>query len=155
VEFSNGRSDWLPLWDVKDGNPIKLAKYAITSQIDHESTFQWGVPLIMQKRDLMINKVKKKYWRTTHKYGIRIPKTVAESLQFDKENGKNYWEIAIQKEMTKELISYYPISGATPDQVTRSNQVDQLWGHQEINATSYLMLKWILRGKLGLSRGAT
>ncbi len=79
----------------------------------------------------MINKVKKKYWRTTHKFGISVPKTIAVALQLDKENGNTYWADAIQKEMSKARVSYKPIDGCTPEQV-RSNKVDELWEHQEI-----------------------
>jgi hypothetical protein len=49
--------------------------------------------------------VKKKYWRTTHKYGIQVPKTVKEALQFDRENGNTYWADAIKKEMSKAQVS--------------------------------------------------
>ena len=79
----------------------------------------------------MINKVKKKYWRTTHKYGIRVPKTIKEALQLDKEDGNTYWADAIKKEMSKAQVSYVPIDGATPEQV-RANQVAELRGYQEI-----------------------
>ena len=85
----------------------------------------------MQKRHRMINKIKKKYWRTTHKYGIWIPKSVNEALQIDKENGNSYWGDAIRKEMSKAQVSYQVVDGTTPEQVW-SNQVDALQGYQEI-----------------------
>jgi hypothetical protein len=66
-----------------------------------------------------------------HKFGIRIPKTVAEALQLDKENGNTYWADAITKEMSKAEVAYVPIEGVTPKEV-RSNRVDQLPGFQEI-----------------------
>jgi hypothetical protein len=47
VEFSDGSTDWLPLRDVKESNPIDLAEYAIASHIDHEPAFKWWVPLVM------------------------------------------------------------------------------------------------------------
>ncbi len=75
----------------------------------------------------MVNKVKKKYWRTTHKFGIRIPKSVAEALCFDAENGNTYWSNAIKKEMGKTKVSYVPVDNATPESV-RANKVDKLRG---------------------------
>jgi hypothetical protein len=131
VEFSDGTTDWLPLRDVKESNPIDLAEYAIASKIDHEPAFKWWVPLVLRKRHRMINKIKKKYWRTTHKYGVRVPKTVKEALQIDKENNNTLWADAIKKEMSKAQVSYVPIDGATPEQV-RANQVAELRGFQEI-----------------------
>ena len=105
VEFSDGTTDWLPLRDVKESNPIELAEYAVGCKIDHEPAFKWWVPLVLRKRHQMINKVKKKYWRTTHKYGIQVPKTVKEALQFDRENDNTYWADAIKKEMSKAQVS--------------------------------------------------
>ncbi len=90
---------WLPIKDVKESNPIKLAEYAVLSRIDEEPAFKWCVSLVMHKQNQMVNKVKKKYWRTTHKFGIRIPKSVAEALCFSAENGNTYWSNAIKKEM--------------------------------------------------------
>ncbi len=43
--------------------------------------------------------MKSKYWQRTHKYGIRIPKTVQEALAIDKQNGNTLWWDAICKEM--------------------------------------------------------
>ena len=131
VEFSDGTSDWLPLRDVKESNPIELAEYAIASCIDQEPAFLWWVPLVIRKRNRMVNKVKKKYWRTTHKFGIRLPKTVAEALRFDKENGNTYWADAMSKEMGKAKVSFNPMDGCTPEQV-RANKIDELRGFQEI-----------------------
>ena len=131
VEFTDGSTAWLPLKDVKESNPIELAEYAIQNRIDDEPAFKWWVSLVIRKRNRMVNKVKKKYWRTTHKFGIRIPKTVAKALQLDKENGNTYWSDAISKEMSKAKVSYVPIDGVTPEDV-RSNKVDQLRGFQEI-----------------------
>jgi hypothetical protein len=48
----------------------------------------------------MICKVKSKYWRTTHKFGIRLPKTVEEAYRIDRETGPDFWRKAIKKEMS-------------------------------------------------------
>lgn len=108
-----------------------MAEYAIANRIDDEPAFKWWVPLVFRKRDRMINKVKKKFWRTTHKFGICIPKTVTEALQIDEENGNHLWADAIAKEMGKAKVAYVPVDGISPEDV-RSNKCDQLRGHQEI-----------------------
>ena len=36
----------------------------------------------------------------THKFGIKVPKTVKEAVALDKENGNDLWCKAIQKEMS-------------------------------------------------------
>lgn len=43
---------------------------------------------------------------TTHKYGIRVPKTVEEAYQLDEDNGNTYWRDAIKKEMTNVSIAF-------------------------------------------------
>ncbi len=80
VEFTVGTMAWLPLKDVNESNPIELVEYAILNCIDDKPTFKWWVPLVIRKQNRMINKVKKKYWRTTHKFGIRLPKSVAKAF---------------------------------------------------------------------------
>ena len=86
---------------------------------------------MIRKRNRMVNKVKGKYWQTTHKFGILIPKSVAKAFQIDKENGNTYWADAIAKEMSKAKVAYVPIEGVTLEEV-RANKVNQLCGFQEI-----------------------
>ena len=40
-----------------------------------------------------------KYWQKTHKYGVKIPISVKEAMQIDKENGNTKWWDAIVQEM--------------------------------------------------------
>lgn len=54
----------------------------------------------------MISKVKSNYWRTTHKFGIRVPKTVEEALRFDEEDGTTFWRDAIEKEMKNVRVAF-------------------------------------------------
>ncbi len=72
-----------------------MAEYAVNNRIADEPAFSWWVRQVLRKRDRVIAKVKSRYWRTTHKYGVRIPKSVEEALRFDKMNGDNHWEKAI------------------------------------------------------------
>ena len=57
------------------------------------------MPYTIRKRNRIIAKVKSKYWVRTHKFGIKIPKNVAEARAFDAENGNTLWWDAICKEM--------------------------------------------------------
>ena len=110
---------------------MQLADYAVKNKIDDEPAFHWWVPYTLRKRNRIIKKVKAKYWRTTHKFGIRLPKSVEEALRIDEENGNTLWRDAIEKEMRKAKVSYSAILDATPQDV-RSNKCDALRGHQEI-----------------------
>ena len=66
-----------------------------------EPTFAWWVKTVLRRRNRIISKVNKKYWRTTRKYGVRVPKFVQEALQLDEINGNTLWRDAINKEMSK------------------------------------------------------
>jgi hypothetical protein len=131
VEWKDGTTTWVPLKDIKDTNPVEVAEYAITNQIESEPAFTWWVSTVMKKRDRIVAKLQKKYWRTEYKFGIRIPKTVDEALRIDKETGTNHWEKAIKKEMEKVGVAYMVKHGITPDDVRRGKVKDMI-GFQEI-----------------------
>ena len=86
---------------------------------------------MLRKRDRIIKPVKARCWKTTHKYGMHLPKDVDKALWIDKVNGNTFWRDAIEKEKRKAKVAYIPINGSTPDQVC-SNKCDSLRGHQEI-----------------------
>jgi len=46
VEWCDGTTSWLPLKDVKQANPLELAKYASTNKILDEPAFAWWAPKI-------------------------------------------------------------------------------------------------------------
>ena len=130
VSWKDGSSDWIPLKDIKDSYPVQIAEYAVTNNIAHEPAFNWWVPTVMRKRNRIVAKVKR-YWRTTHKFGIRLPKTVEEALAIDDETGTEFWRKALGKEMGKVKVAWKPVDGVTPAQA-RSGQVPSLIGFQEI-----------------------
>ena len=80
VEWKDGTSECLPLKQVKDHNPIELAEYAVAHKIQDEPTFAWWVHDTLQRWAQIISKLKPKYWRTTHKFGIRLLKDAEEAL---------------------------------------------------------------------------
>jgi hypothetical protein len=56
---------------------------------------------VLKKRMTIIAKLKSKYWQRSHKYGIRVPKTVDEAYRIDRDNNDNKWRDAIFEEMKK------------------------------------------------------
>jgi len=131
AKFKDGSMEWLPLKDLKDSYPVELAEYAVGNALTHEPAFNWWVRKVLRKRDRIISKVKSRYWKTTHKYGCRVPKSVEEALEIDKETGTDYWSKAIEKEMKKAKIAWYVDFEHTPEEV-RKGKVPGLIGFQEI-----------------------
>jgi hypothetical protein len=92
---------------MKDSYPLQTAKYAVVNLLAKEPAFKWWIPHILRKRDRIIEKLgKKKYWRCTHKYGIELPKSVAEALDIDWRTGTSFWRDAIDKEMKNVLPAF-------------------------------------------------
>ncbi|KAI2504205.1 Reverse transcriptase (RNA-dependent DNA polymerase) [Fragilaria crotonensis] len=99
VEWNDGSSSWVSLADLKDSYPVQVADYAVVNNLTQEPAFRWWVPFVLKKRARILKKVKSKYWSTSHKYGLELPKSVAEALAIDKRTGTDFWRKAIEKEI--------------------------------------------------------
>ena len=99
VQWKNMSTNWLPLKDVKEAHILEVAKYAEMNDIADEPAYAWWIPTILKKKIMMISKIKHKYWKISHKYGVRLPHLVEEALELDKENNNDLWYQAILKEM--------------------------------------------------------
>ena len=95
LQWKDGSSSWETMKDVKECYPVQLAEYAHCKRISQEPAFAWWVPHTLKKRNRIIGKVKSKYWARTHKYGIRVPKSVQEAKEIDRQNGNTLWWDAI------------------------------------------------------------
>ena len=69
-ELKDGSFDWVPLKDLKHSKPVDLAEYDVENELSDETTLNWWVKETLRHRDRIISKVKSKYWRTSHKFGI-------------------------------------------------------------------------------------
>ena len=75
-ELGDGATAWTPLKDLKESIPVEVAEYAIANKIAEEPAFAWWVHDVLRRRDHIISKVKSRYWKHTHKYGVELPKMV-------------------------------------------------------------------------------
>ena len=134
VKWKDGSMSWEKLKDLKESNPIEVAEFAVANKLLAEPAFAWWVPQILRRRNHIIAKAKSKYWRTTHKFGIKLPHSVAEALEIDRITGTDFWAKAINKEMSKVKVAWKVHEGHeghTPEEV-RKGLADQLIGFQEI-----------------------
>ena len=106
MEWEDGNSSWVSLNDMKDSYPLETAEYSVMNKISTEPAFAWWVPHAFQKRSRIINKVKSKYWKCTHEYGIRLPHSVEEAFRIDEETGTGFWRMAIEKEMKNVMPAF-------------------------------------------------
>ena len=111
IRWKDGSETWTTLKDMKEAYPVQTAEYAVQAKIHDEPAFAWWVPHVISKRAAIISKVKSKYWSRTHKYGIRIPKSVEEARAIDRENGNTLWWDAICEEMKNVRIAFEEFQG--------------------------------------------
>ena len=99
MQWKDESTTWVSLKDMKEPYPIQTAEYAVQARIAEEPAFAWWVSYTLKKRNRVIAKVKSKYWIRTHKFGIKIPKSIEEARRFDAENGNTFWWDSVMKEM--------------------------------------------------------
>ena len=106
VEWTDRVSDWIPLADLKNAYPVQVAEYAVNNKIASEPAFAWWVPHVLKKRDRIIQKVKTRYRKRTHKFGIEVPSSVQAALDIDERTGTDMWRKAIEKEMRNVKVAF-------------------------------------------------
>ena len=117
LEWVDGSMDWVRLAEVKEAYPLQLAEYAVANGIADESAFKWWVHKVLRRKERIINKVKNKYWRTTHEFGIEVPKSVKEAYEIDRATGTSHWTKAIEKEMRNVRVAFEQLDNVSQDQM--------------------------------------
>ena len=70
--------------------PVETEGYAVAQGIDKYSAYNWWVEHVLRNRDRVILAMKQrndKYIKRKHKFGIEGPKTFAEAIDLDENNG--------------------------------------------------------------------
>jgi hypothetical protein len=106
ISWKDGTTSWARLADMKESFPIEVSEYAKAVGIIDQAAFAWWCPRVLRKKERLISGAKTKYWLKTHKYGVRLPKTIKEALLIDKETGTDLWAKAIAKEMKNVMITF-------------------------------------------------
>ena len=117
VERRDGSTYWAPLKDLKASNPVELEWYTINNNIELGLDFCWWVRDVVKKRYHIIGKVANKYWKTSHKFGIR-----GELLHIDKETGTDFWRRSIENKMLNLKYTFQGEEGLTTEE-TRKGKV--------------------------------
>ena len=121
-QWKDRSTTWNKLKDMKDSFPVELAEYAVNNKVEDEPAFAQWVPHTLKKKARIISKIKSKYWEKTHKYNIRIPKSVQDAIRLDTQNSNTLWWDAIMLEMKNVRPAFEVYEGDVKD----------LKGHQEI-----------------------
>ena len=84
IECKDKSTSWERLSDMKESNPAKVAEYAKAVGKSDEPAFSWWTTHVLKKRQRIIAAVNKRYHKMTHKFGIKVPKTMEEGLTFNR-----------------------------------------------------------------------
>ena len=86
---------------LKESNLLQVAEYAVARDIAEEPDFAWWVHYVLCKRDVIVSAVKYRLVRTTHKYGIELPKpgkdTIKNARKLDQKNRNTLYMTALNK----------------------------------------------------------
>ena len=100
IRWKDQSTNWVPLSEVKESNPIEVAEAAIAHGVAREPAFNWWVSKVVRKRSRIIKKLKTVRCRKGKmKFGIDVPGSVEEAIKLDEKNGNTLWQDAIRKEM--------------------------------------------------------
>ena len=91
---------------MKEVHPVETAEYAPTRGISNEPPFAWWVPYTLRKREVILTAVKNRIRKTTHKYGIEIPRDVEHANEIDLRNGNTMWRDTLKKEMYNVRVAF-------------------------------------------------
>mmetsp|Transcript_11237 Transcript_11237/g.16168 ORF Transcript_11237/g.16168 Transcript_11237/m.16168 type:complete len:1367 (+) Transcript_11237:2028-6128(+) len=106
VEWKDGSTSWLSLKDLKNSNAVDVAEYAKANRIEHEPAFDWWVHDVLKRKDRLIKMARSHRLKIGYKFGLRIPDSVEEALDIDRENGNTLWQDAIAKEMQNVYVAF-------------------------------------------------
>jgi hypothetical protein len=108
VEWRDGSTSWLPLKQLKESNPVEVAEYAKANQLDAEPAFDWWVSMVLRRKKRLIKTVQTRHKRAGYKFGIRLPRSIAEARELDRQNGNTLWMDALRKEMNGVMVAFEP-----------------------------------------------
>ena len=88
-------------------------------EISDEPALNWWVKETLRHINRIISKVKSKYWRTSNKFGIQVPKKVKEAYEIDSRPGTDFCIKAISKNMTNVHDIFEKLNGFTSDKIRK------------------------------------
>ena len=84
-----------------------MAEYTKGNRIYEDPAFQWWVPYIIKKREVILSAVKARTRHAQVKYGIQIPRSNAEAKRLDDAAGNTLWQNSRALEMGGNRLENY------------------------------------------------
>ena len=81
-KWKDSSSSWVSLKVLKESNPAEIAEYVTAMGLQDEPAFAWWVHYTLRKRDRIIASVNTRVRKRNHKFGIKIPSSAKEELNW-------------------------------------------------------------------------
>ena len=148
-QWKGGSISWEKLSELKESHPVQTDEFAVAQWIDHNSDFNQWVKHMPRKRDRIVVSIRKqqtRYLKKSHKFVIKLPKTVKQALALDAKNDNTLWADATCKEEKNVKVAFEVLLDGKKAPS----------GHQLCNTTCYSISKWRIADiRLGLWQEAT
>lgn len=109
VLWDNGEETFEALNIMKTAEPLKVSKYVVKHNLTDKHGWRWTKRFARNSTKFLrlarIFKSQMKNAVKMFKFGVQVPKSVKEALEFDKKNKTNLWAEAIRKEI-EQLLEY-------------------------------------------------
>jgi hypothetical protein len=106
VLWDGDQITWERLAGMKSKDLSTVAQYAYDSQLSNQPEFGKWVNYDIKKKHCLIKQAMKRKRFNRYKYVVEIPRTMAEAIALDKNNGNTLWQDAVRKEMTNILVAF-------------------------------------------------
>ena len=106
IAWQDRTLSWHSLSNVKNSYLLHLAEYAVKNQLDKEPAFSWWIKTTLKHKRTFIKAAKRRFAKRTHKFGIKVPQTVLEALEIDKQTKTTFWRDMICKEMKNNRLAF-------------------------------------------------
>ena len=95
---------WEPMEIIKEDDPVTLAEYARDNGLLEKAIWKWGKRYLAfskthRARITQLYAMKTKRMGPKYKFGQKVPRTLKEAYEIDKETNSNGWAEAIKKEI--------------------------------------------------------
>ena len=113
-ELSDGTTQWFPLKDLKESDPVSVAEYAEKMGLIDIPAFKWWAPHALKKKKLIQRAIAARAHASKLKYGIAAPSSAADAERLGTESKNELWAEATKKEMKALMIAFEALEKDEP-----------------------------------------
>ena len=106
IQWKYGTTTWTPINILKEFNPVEVPEVLVKRGISDKPEISWWVAFTFKNRDRIIDTVKSRVGKKTHKFGIEFPMYIENANRLDANNWDMLWQDAIANDMYQVLVAF-------------------------------------------------